>query len=248
MSVVSAAPWQPIIKDDGNGLDRGRILARAVENGLVPPDAALTEGDIYNLIFVPGFSTADKVTDISGRGVGMDVVKRNIEKLRGKVKIQSSPGQGSTFSVQLPLTLAIIDGLIVGVGNQRYVIPTLSVSESFRPTEGMISTVRGRGEMITVRGRLRPVLRLYEHLGVKPASDKPTESIAVVVEAGKDARCVIVDQLIGQQEVVIKSMGESFSQNPVLAGAAILGDGRVGLILDPQTLVELPVPAQAQAA
>ena len=191
------------------------------------PGATLAESELFNLIFVPGFSTADKITDVSGRGVGMDVVKRNIEKLRGKVEIQSVAGQGATFSIHLPLTLAIIDGLIVGVGDQRYILPTLSVCETFRPSEGMISTVRGRGELITVRGRLRPVLRLYEHLGIKPASDRPTQSIAVVVEAGNDARCVLVDQVFGKQEVVIKSMGESFKQNRLLAGAAILGDGRV---------------------
>jgi two-component system chemotaxis sensor kinase CheA len=132
------------------------------------------------------------------------------------------------------------------VGEQRYILPTLSVRESFRPTAGMISTVRGRGEMISVRGRLRPVLRLYDYLGIEPASTDPAQSIAVVVEAGKNARCVLVDQLLGKQEVVIKSLGETFKHNRCLAGAAILGDGRVGLILDPQTLVELE-PAIAPA-
>ncbi|MEK7678444.1 MAG: chemotaxis protein CheA [Verrucomicrobiota bacterium] len=236
------------IKDDGNGLDQERILAKAVEKGIVRPDASLSESEIFSLIFAPGFSTAEQVTDLSGRGVGMDVVRRNIDKLRGKVEIQSTPSQGSTFSIYLPLTLAIIDGLIVGVGEQRYIVPTLSVCESFRPSAGMISTVQGRGEMISVRGRLRPVLRLYEHLGVTPASTDPAHSIAVVVEAGKEARCVLVDQLLGKQEVVIKSLGETFKQNRALAGAAILGDGRVGLILDPQALVELKPHARAQAA
>ena len=226
------------IKDDGNGLDKTRLLAKAVEKGIVRADASLTETEIFNLIFAAGFSLAEKVSDLSGRGVGMDVVRRNIEKLRGKVDIQSELGQGSTFSISLPLTLAIIDGFIVGVGEQRYVLPTLSVRESFRPTAGMVSSVLGRGEMMNVRGRLQPVLRLYEHLGVKPASTDPTQSIAVVVEAGKDARCVLVDQLLGKQEVVIKSLGETFKQNRALAGAAILGDGRVGLILDPQSLVK----------
>jgi two-component system chemotaxis sensor kinase CheA len=236
------------IKDDGNGLDRDRIRAKAIEKGLVRPDAPLAESDIFNLIFAPGFSTVENVTDLSGRGVGMDVVRRNIEKLRGKVEIQSTPGQGSTFSIYLPLTLAIIDGLIVGVGNQRYILPTLSVCESFRPTPGMISTVHGRGEMINVRGQLRPVLRLYEHLGIQPASTDPTDSIAVVVESGKDARCVFVDQLLGKQEVVIKSLGATFKQSRALAGAAILGDGRVGLILDPQALVQLECGLGAQSS
>ena len=236
------------IKDDGNGLDKARILAKGVEKGIVRADATLTESEIFNLIFAAGFSTAETVSDLSGRGVGMDVVRRNIEKLRGKVEIQSTLGQGSTFSISLPLTLAIIDGLIVGVGEQRYILPTLSVCESLRPTAGMISTVQGRGEMLSVRGHLRPVLRLYEHLGVKPVSTDPTQSIAVVVEAGKDARCVLVDQLLGKQEVVIKSLGEMFKQSRTLAGAAILGDGRVGLILDPHALVALDSEVVTQTA
>lgn len=236
------------IKDDGNGLDPARLRAKAVEKGIVRPDAVLAESEIFNLIFAAGFSTAEAVTDLSGRGVGMDVVRRNIEKLRGKVEIQSTLGQGSTFSIYLPLTLAIIDGLIVGVGEQRYILPTLSVREAFRPIDGMISSVQGRGEMISVRGRLLPVLRLHEYLGVQPISIDPTQSIAVVVEAGKEARCIIVDQLLGKQEVVIKSLGESFSQSRALAGAAILGDGRVGLILDPHALVELSVSANLHPA
>jgi len=236
------------IRDDGNGLDKARLLAKAIEKGLVRPDASLTESEIFGLIFAPGFSTAEKVTDLSGRGVGMDVVRRNLEKLRGKVDIQSTLGQGSTFSISLPLTLAIIDGLIVGVGEHRYILPTLSVCESFRPTPGMISSVYGRGEMINVRGRLQPMLRLYEHLGIKPASTDPTQSIAVVVEAGKNARCVIVDQLLGKQEVVIKSLGETFKQSKAMTGAAILGDGRVGLILDPHALVELTSEVVQRAA
>ena len=236
------------IKDDGNGLDKARLLAKAVEKGIVPADASLTESEIFGLIFAAGFSMAEKVTDLSGRGVGMDVVRRNIEKLRGKVEIESTLGQGSTFSIYLPLTLAIIDGLIVGVGEERYILPTLSVCESFRPTAGMISSVHGRGEMMNVRGRLRPVLRLYDHLGVQPTSTDPTQCIAVVVEAGNDARCVLVDQLLGKQEVVIKSLGETFKQSRALAGAAILGDGRVGLILDPHALVKLQTEIVAHAA
>ena len=234
------------IKDDGNGLDKDRLLAKAVEKGIARADASMTENEIFGLIFAAGFSTAEKVTNLSGRGVGMDVVRRNIEKLRGKIAIQSKLGQGSTFSISVPLTLAIIDGLIVGVGERRYILPTFSVCESFRPAPGMISTIQGRGEMISVRGQLRPVLRLYEHLGIEPASTDPAQSIAVVVEAGKDARCVFVDQLLGKQEVVIKSLGETFKQNRALAGAAILGDGRVGLILDPQSLVRSERSTSAQ--
>jgi two-component system chemotaxis sensor kinase CheA len=236
------------IKDDGNGLNRERILAKAMEKGLVKEGQQISDADIYGLIMAAGFSTAEKVTDISGRGVGMDVVKRNIEKLHGKIDIKSVSGEGSTFSIYLPLTLAIIDGLLVGIGEQRYIIPTLSVCESFRPTADMISTLSGRGEMITVRGRLRPLLRLYDQFGIKPASTDPSKGIVVVVEAGTEARCVMVDQLLGKQEVVIKSLGETFRKNQFVSGAAILGDGRVGLILDPQALVYLETPAMEVAA
>jgi two-component system chemotaxis sensor kinase CheA len=234
------------IKDDGSGLDRDRILAKAREKGLVKPDEQLTDNQVFNLIFAAGFSTAEKVTDLSGRGVGLDVVRRNIDKLRGKIDIQSTPGQGATFSIYLPLTLAIIDGLLVGVGEHRYILPTLSVCESFQPRADMIKTVHGRGELINVRGRLIPLLRLYSHLGIQPATTDATQSIVVVVEAGKESRCILADQLLGKQEVVIKSLGEAFRGNRCLAGAAILGDGRVGLILDPQALVH-PTVLEAAA-
>lgn len=236
------------IRDDGGGLDREKILAKAVERGLVKPGDELSDAEVFQLILAPGFSTADKVTDVSGRGVGMDVVKRNVESLRGKLEIQSQPGEGTTFCIFLPLTLAIIDGLLVGVGDQCFILPTLMVRESFRPAPGMISTVNGRGEMVNVRGRLRPLLRLYAHLGVQPASTNPAESIVLVVEAGNDARCILVDRLLGKQEVVIKSLGETFRRSRCLAGAAILGDGRVGLILDVQALVHLDEQTLKQAA
>lgn len=226
------------IKDDGKGLDRAAILAKAVEKGIVPPGESLSDEEIFKLIFAPGFSTAAKVTELSGRGVGMDVVRRNVEKLRGKIDISSTPGQGTTFSIFLPLTLAIIDGLLVGVGEHRYIIPTLTISESFRPAAGAVKTVQGRGEMVEVRGRLRPLLRLYNDLGLEPASTDPTQSIVVVVQSTSDARCILVDRLLGKQEVVIKSLGDSFRANRYVAGAAILGDGRVGLILDSQALVQ----------
>jgi two-component system chemotaxis sensor kinase CheA len=236
------------IQDDGAGLNRERIMAKAVEKGLMTPGEQLSDDDVFKFILAPGFSTAEKITDISGRGVGMDVVRRNIEKLRGKIEISSVPGKGATFSIFLPLTLAIIDGLLVGVGKERYILPTLSVCESFRPHAEMISTIHGRGEMVNVRGRLRPLLRLYSHFGIEPTSTDPTSSIIVVVEAGSASRCVLVDQLLGKQEVVIKSLEENFRQNRSVAGAAILGDGQVGLILDPEALVRLDSGALKEAA
>ncbi len=236
------------IRDDGGGLNKERILRKAVERGIVTPEQNLSEKEIFALIFAPGFSTAEQVTDISGRGVGMDVVRKNIEKLRGKIEIDSVQGQGTTFRIFLPLTLAIIDGLIVKVGEQRYIIPTLAVRESFRPTKEMISTVHERGEMVNVRGRLNPLLRLYDVFGVTPRSTDVTDSIVLVVESAHETRCVLVDDLLSKQEVVIKSLGEQFKQNKSLAGAAILGDGTVGLILDPSALVQLDFNALADAA
>jgi two-component system, chemotaxis family, sensor kinase CheA len=228
------------IQDDGKGLDRGRILAKAIDRGLVKANADLTESEIFSLIFQPGFSTAESVTDLSGRGVGMDVVGRNIENLRGKVEIQSLPGQGTTFTILLPLTLAIIDGLLVGVGGDRYIIPTLSIRESFRPLPGMVTTVHGRGEVVSVRGRQTPLLRLGHYLGTPSRAVKPEDGIIVVVESGDAARGLLVDELIGKQEVVIKSLGRAFRQQNLLAGGAVLGDGWVGLILDVDTLVQMP--------
>lgn len=237
------------IKDDGAGLNKDRLLAKATERGIIKPGEQLSEKETFNLIFAPGFSTAEAITDISGRGVGMDVVRKNIDKLRGKIDIVSVPGQGSTFTISLPLTLAIIDGLIVSVGPERYILPTLSVRESFRPTAEMISTVHERGEMVNVRGRISPLLRLYDYFDVEPEFAQPTEGILVVVEADGADRCILVDRLLGKQEVVIKSLGETFKQNPALAGAAILGDGRVGLILDVNTLVRLKsAPTLSKAA
>ena len=220
------------IEDDGAGLNKERILAKAIQAGLVTAGAQLSEQEIFGLIFAPGLSTAEKVTDISGRGVGMDVVQRNINKLRGKIEVHSTPGKGSTISIHLPLTLAIIDGLIFSVGPERFIVPTLCVRESFRPSAAMISTVQGRGEMVSVRGQLSPLVRIYEHFGIQPESTDPAQSIIIMVETNRQHRCLLVDRLIGKQEVVIKGLGHMFKQSQGLAGAAILGDGRVGLILD----------------
>ena len=225
------------IADDGAGLNKSRILAKAIERGIVSAGAELEDREIHDLIFAPGFSTAEKITDISGQGVGMDVVKQNIAKLRGKIEIDSTLGKGTTFRIFLPLTLAIIDGLIARVGDQRYIFPTLSVCESFRPTPEMISTIYGKGEVVKVRGKLRPMLRLYEYFKITPRTTNPCEALVIVVESANQQRCVLVDELIGKQEVVIKSLDERFKQNKALAGAAILGDGKVGLILDPRALV-----------
>jgi len=227
------------IKDDGRGLNPGKLKAKALERGVISERDRLTDKEAFALIFAAGFSTAEVITEISGRGVGMDVVRRNIEKLRGKIDIESAIGHGTTFTITLPLTLAIIDGLIVTLGEQRFILPTLSVRESFRPTKEMITTVHGKGELVNVRGKLSPLLRLYEFYGVKPRTTDPTEALLVVVDNNGETRCLMVDQLIGKQEVVIKSLGDTFKPVPAIAGGAILGDGRVGLIIDTTSLVSL---------
>lgn len=220
------------IVDDGRGLNKDRILAKARERGLVSDGAILSDSEIFQLIFEPGFSTAEKVTDISGRGVGMDVVKKQIQKLRGKIEIQSTPGQGTTFFLKLPLTLAIVEGLVVGVGRERYILPIFSVHEMFRPAEDQISTVQGRGEMVMVRNQLLPLIRLYRSLGVKPRNEETGQSLLIVAETEGKRFVLMVDEFIGKQEVVIKSLGSSLKNTTGIAGGAILGDGRVGLILD----------------
>ncbi len=226
------------ITDDGRGLDRNRILERAVQKGLVQSSAVLTDNEIYNLIFEPGFTTAAQVTNVSGRGVGMDVVRRHIEKLRGRIEIRSVLGQGATFLLKLPLTLAIIDGLVVTVGVERYIVPLFAVREMFRPNAETIWTVQQRAEMALVRGELLPVVRLYKLFGVTPRSEDPCQGVLVVAEVEGQHFCILVDDLIGKQEVVIKTLGDTFKNVSGIAGGAILGDGRVGLILDVDRLLK----------
>jgi two-component system, chemotaxis family, sensor kinase CheA len=220
------------VADDGRGLDRERIAAKALEKGLIQTAEGLSDNDVYNLIFEPGFSTAAAVTNVSGRGVGMDVVRKHIEKLRGRIEIRSTSGQGASFFLKLPLTLAIIEGLVVGVGHERYILPLFNVREMIRPVEDTVWTVQHKGEMALVRGDLLPITRLYRKFAVKPRSEDPRESVLVIAEVEGERFCLMVDELIGKQEVVIKSLGEALKDIPGIAGGAILGDGRVGLILD----------------
>ncbi len=220
------------IEDDGKGLSKDKILRKAIEKGLVEENASLSDQQVYNLIFAAGFSTAEKVTDISGRGVGMDVVKKNIERLRGKVELTTEEGKGTKTIIKLPLTLAIIDGMIVQVGDEKYIVPMLSIEESIRPRKEDVSTVQQRGELINVRGDLLPMVRLHNLYNVKPKKTDPWEALILIVE-GEGQRCgILVDDLIGQQQIVIKSLGEQFHNVKGVSGSAILGDGRVGLILD----------------
>ncbi len=220
------------ISDDGRGLNRERIIEKARANGLITDESKLTDEEIHNLIFQPGFSTAREVSEISGRGVGMDVVKKAIEKLRGRVDIQTRPGQGSTFVISLPLTLAIIEGMLVRIGKDRYVIPALSIIESFRPGRDQYATVAGQGEMIQTRGKLVPLVRLDKYFNCAFEVNHPWEGLVVTVEYDGKYMCLLLDELLGKEEVVIKSMGAYLQNVKGIAGGAIMGDGRVGLILD----------------
>ncbi len=226
------------IKDDGAGLNKEKILKKAIEKGLIKENEMPAENRIYNMIFEPGFSTADKITDISGRGVGMDVVKRNVEQLRGKIDIISEMGKGTTFIIKSPLTLAIIDGIILMVGEERYIIPIYSIVEFFSPKQQDITFVNGRPCTIMVHGTLFPLIFLSEHFKVKSSYSNIEHATVCVVESEFGRVCFVVDKIIGQQQIVIKTLGEAFKDIKGLSGGTILGDGRVGLILDVNGIVE----------
>jgi two-component system chemotaxis sensor kinase CheA len=225
------------VKDDGAGLNKDRILAKARERGLVDADALLSDENIYNLIFVAGFSTADTVSDVSGRGVGMDVVRRNINDLGGHVQILSVPDRGSTIRIRLPLTLAILEGQMLRVGKEIYVASLVSIIETVQSKSEDLSRVAGRTELFKHRSDYLPVIRLYDLFGIEPDSRDITDGLLVVLEAEGRRVAMLVDELLAQQQVVIKSLETNFKQVPGLAGATIHGDGTVALILDVPGLV-----------
>jgi two-component system chemotaxis sensor kinase CheA len=227
------------IADDGRGLDRERILQKAYEKGLLREGEVPADRDIYNLIFEPGFSTAKQVTDISGRGVGMDVVRRNIEELRGTCEIQSTPGKGSVFSIKLPLTLAIIEGMVVRCAHENYIIPTLAVVRLIRPQVQDIANVFDRGEMLAFAGEHLPLFRLHRLFDHGNAQTDATQAVVVVVEDEGRRIGLLVDDLLGQQSIVIKSLGESMQDTEGVAGGAIMSNGNVALILDVAGLIRV---------
>ncbi|MDX2052214.1 MAG: chemotaxis protein CheA [Polyangiaceae bacterium] len=224
------------LSDDGGGLDRERLIAKAISKGLIESGAGMSDASVYDLIFAPGFSTAQQVTDLSGRGVGMDVVRRSVESLKGRIDISSTLGRGTTFSIFVPLTLAITEGMLVRVGSERYLVPMVNIQLSLRPTPSMLSSVAGRGEMLMLRGELIPVFRLHRLYDVPDAETDPSQAILLVL-SDSDGRCALmVDEILGQQQVVAKALGETMGHVDGVSGGAILGDGRVGLILDPPEL------------
>lgn len=227
------------IQDDGRGLDASRIKEKAIRLGLISPSENLDETRLYELIFHPGFSTKETVTEVSGRGVGMDVVKKCIERLKGKIAIESVPGRGAHFQFKLPLTMAIIDGMVIRIGTERYVVPTVAMTQSLRPSQDAYLTVQGKGEMLKVRNQLMSLIRLYEVFEVEPDFRNPWEGLVLVVEENNRSYCLLADEIIGRQEVVIKNLGGYLKQVVGVSGGAILGDGRVALIVDVKGVINL---------
>ncbi len=224
------------IEDDGRGINPEVIFKKAVDKGLVSPDASLSKSEIINLLFAPGFSTAEKITDVSGRGVGMDVVRKNITELNGTVEINSEPGKGSVVTVKLPLTLAIIDGMVVRVANERYIVPTLSITRAVNITTSQIHDINGR-EFVYHQNSNIPVYRLNRFLDISDTNDN--DNILMLILDNEDSTSgIIVDELVGKQQIVIKSLGEAFRHIDGYSGCAILSDGSVGLIIDVNNVIK----------
>ena len=220
------------IKDDGAGLNKERIQQKAVENGLIDETTILTDEQIFDLIFQPGFSTADAVSDLSGRGVGMDVVRRNIASLNGSIEVSSETGLGSRFVIRLPLTLAILDGQLVKVGDEIFIFPLVSIVESIQMDDSSINNVGGHSDVLQLRDEYVPIVQLHELFSVNVEDTIDDDKIIVVVETDGEKLGVVVDELLGQQQVVIKSLEENFKKVEGISGATILGDGTVALIVD----------------
>jgi two-component system chemotaxis sensor kinase CheA len=228
------------IRDDGRGLNRDKLLAKAIERGLVNDEHNLSDQQIYELIFAAGFSTADQISDVSGRGVGMDVVRKNINELGGSIEIDSNPGQGTAIIIRLPLTLAILDGQTVAVGDETYIVPLVSIIESIQIREDMVNLVAGRGETFKLRDEYLPIVRLHQVFGIENAKARSLQEGLLVVVEGEGRRCgMFVDDLLGQQQVVIKSLEANYQKVDGISGATILGDGSVALILDIPGLIRL---------
>lgn len=223
------------ISDDGGGLSRTKILAKAHEKNIPITDNP-SDAEVWQLIFAPGFSTADQITDVSGRGVGLDVVKRNVQSLGGRIDIESQEGIGATFTIRLPLTLAIVDGMCVSVGDQTFIIPLVNIVESMQPLEKDIKTLAGDDQLLLVRDQYWPILPLYKAMQLEPDFTEAHKGIAVLIEANKHRFALFVDALVGQQQVVIKSLEQHYKRVQGVAGATIMGDGSVALILDVESL------------
>ena len=236
------------VSDDGRGLDRERILSKALASGLIAADQRLGDEETWQLVFHPGFSTAASITQVSGRGVGMDVVRRNVEGLGGAITITTTAGAGTRFRIKLPLTLAIMDGQAVRVGSQEYIVPLASIQETVRPVRANVHNVGVDAELVVVHGRPLPIVRLHRLFGVEPTTPAPWEGLLVIIEHDRQVAALLVDELLGQQQVVIKSLEANYTKVNGIAGATILGDGRVALILDVAGLIALATDARGWRA
>lgn len=237
------------ISDDGAGIDPERVVKKARDNGLIPLEGHLTEDEINNLIFLPGFSTASGVSEISGRGVGMDVVRRNVQKLGGRSTLKSTLGKGTTIQLSLPLTLAVMDGMIVKVATETYVMPISSIVECIRPAGSEYHSLPGTRGALRLRGAVVPIVYLAELFNLSSSRECTDESTVIIVETSEGVRLgIVVDQLCGHQQVVIKSIEENYGAVPGIAGATILGDGHVAFILDAERLGEFAKSPELNAA
>jgi two-component system chemotaxis sensor kinase CheA len=232
------------VSDDGGGLNRERILAKAMQQGM-PVSESMPDEEVWQLIFAPGFSTAEQVTDISGRGVGMDVVKRNIQEMGGHVEIHSRGGQGTTTRIVLPLTLAILNGMSVKVGSEAYILPLSYVIESLQPLPEHLHSITADGHVIRVRGEYLPLIELHRVFDVSGAQTHPTQGILVIVQADDSRFALLVDELLGQHQVVVKNLETNYRKVPGISAATILGDGSVAFIID---VGAMPRIQRAQAA
>ena len=227
------------IRDDGAGLDTDRIHAKAVERGLIGSDEVLSEEQVYDLIFRPGFSTTEVVSDVSGRGVGMDVVKRNVSALGGRIEIISALGEGTTITIRLPLTLAILDGQLVQVGEEIFITPLVNIIESLQVDKKLINRIGGQAELYQLRDEYIPIIRFHEVFAIETENTLLEDGLLVVVEGNGQKAALLVDVLLGQQQVVIKSLEANFKRVEGLSGATILGDGTVALIVDVSSLISI---------
>jgi len=228
------------IKDDGAGLNREKILNKAIEKGMITGDpSAISDKELWKFIFEPGFSTAQVVSDVSGRGVGMDVVRRNLEKIRGRVDVRTDPGEGTEFILQIPLTMAIIDGITIRVGEGFYSIPLSDILEFFKARSEQITVTEQGLETVNLRGQIMPLLKLGEIFQVPGSTLNPTEGIILVVQSTGKRACLLIDEVIGNQQIVIKSLSEYLGKVEGLSGCSILGDGTVSFIIDTGRLIGL---------
>ena len=229
-----------IVEDDGAGIKRDIVLKKAEEKGLLKgPPESMTDKEIFALVFEPGFSTAKQVTDISGRGVGMDVVKKNLEKLRGSIDVNSAPDKGSKITLRIPLTLAIMEAMVIRIGESKYALPILAIRESFRPQLEMVTITMDGLEVVKVREEILPVIRLHELFNVEPDSEELNQGILIIIEARDRKICLFADEIVGQQQAVIKGLSNYIGKVPGITGCMIIGDGGIGLILDIEGIINM---------